>query len=262
MKTESHKRRQGNIETCGKTQHCNDVIFFFFKLMYIFKQCPSQSQWKFLGTMPKKFWSSSGKIKRQETYLSLPLLLGCVRGPNGRSGRDKWGQRSSCHLRSSCAWAFKGDFGFFPLRRVWVYFSCSANIHWASGMTVGTRDGVLNKTKPCPEELMLAGEADHRPGTCVSTSRCCKDLSQSQWAGRHPWGVGSLLHGHAGWGHRQNWTRESKGQDLGRGGLGWPSPPSCFTPFSQKPRCLGRCSHAQLERHRTWDSQAVSLREF
>lgn len=34
-------------------------------------------------------------------------------------------------------------------------------------MTGGTRDGVLNKTKPCPEELMLAGEADHGPGTCV-----------------------------------------------------------------------------------------------
>lgn len=34
-------------------------------------------------------------------------------------------------------------------------------------MTVGTRDGVLNKIKPCPEELMLAGEADHGPGTCV-----------------------------------------------------------------------------------------------
>lgn len=32
MKTESHKRRQGNIETCGKTQHCNDVIFFFFQI--------------------------------------------------------------------------------------------------------------------------------------------------------------------------------------------------------------------------------------
>lgn len=65
-------------------------------------------------------------------------------------------------------------------------------------MTVGTRDGVLNKTKPCPEELMLAGEADHRPGTCVSTSRCCKDLSQSHSAGKHPWQVGSLLRGRAG----------------------------------------------------------------
>ena len=35
MKPEGHKRRQGNTETRGKTQHCNDVIFFFQIDVYI-----------------------------------------------------------------------------------------------------------------------------------------------------------------------------------------------------------------------------------
>ena len=194
-------------------------------------------------------------------YLSLPLLLGSVRGPNGSGGRDKWGQRTSCPLKSHCASAFKGDVGFFPLRRAWVYFSCSANIHWASGMTVGTRDGVLNKTKPCPEELMLAG----RPTTD-------QELVLAHQGAVRTWARASQQEStHGGWGRccaavqgeaisRTGPVRARGRRRAGKAGLA--TPPSFFTPFSQRPRCPGRHGHAQLERHRAWGGQAVSLREF
>lgn len=98
-------------------------------------------------------------------------------------------------------------------------------------MTVGTRDGVLNKTKPCPEELMLAGEADHRPGTCVSTSRCCKDLSQSQWAGRHPWGWDHCCTVMQGEGIARTGPVRARGRTwAGEGWVGHPLPPASL-PF-------------------------------
>lgn len=112
---------------------------------------------------------------------------------------------------------------FFPLRRVWVYFSCSANIHWASGMTAWNQGWSAKQDKTCPEELMLAGEADHGPGTCVRHQGAIR--TQPEPIGKEgTLGGGIIAAWSAGWGHlKLDPWEQGAGAGQGRAGLAIPS---------------------------------------